>query len=122
MAPVAALVLTVSAYAADPSGTWKWTNTGPGGNSFESTLKLQQKDGVLTGTITGPMGESAISDGTFANDEVKFTVSREREGRKFVVKYDGKLDGDSIKGTVQRPGRDGGEGRKMDWNAQRVKS
>lgn len=121
VAPVAAFVLTVSAFAADPSGTWKWTQTRPGGQTNESTLKLQEKDGKLTGAVTSPMGETAISDGTYAADTVKFSVERERNGNKFVIKYDGKVEGDAIKGTITMPGRDGGEPRKVDWNATRVK-
>lgn len=120
-ASFAALILTVTAFAADPSGSWKWTNTRPGGQTSETTAKLQEKEGKLTGTVSSPMGETAISDGTFAADSVKFTVERERNGNKFVIKYEGKVEGDAIKGTILMPGRDGGEPRKVDWNATRVK-
>lgn len=122
LAPVAAFVLTVSAFAADPSGTWKWTATGPGGQSFESTLKLEMKDGKLAGTITNRRGETPISDATFAGDQVKFSVVRERDGQKWTSKYDGKLEGDTIKGKYEMPGRDGGEARTVDWTATRAKS
>lgn len=120
-APVAAFVLTVSAFAADPSGTWKWTSTRPGGETSESTVKLDEKDGKLTGAVTTPMGETAISNGTFAADTVKFTVERERNGNKFVITYDGKVEGDTIKGTILMPARGGGDPRKVDWTATRVK-
>ncbi len=119
VAPVAALVLTVSALAADPSGTWKWTSTGPGGQSFEQTMKLELKEGKLSGTVTGPRGETAISDSTFVDDALTFSVVRERNGEKWVIKYDGKLQADAIKGTIVMPGRDGGEPRKLEWNAHK---
>ena len=40
---------------------------------------------------------------------------------KFVIKYAGKLEGDAIKGTIERPGRDGGAATKTDWTATRAK-
>jgi hypothetical protein len=128
-APLAALVLTVSAFAADasPAGTWKWTQPGRnGGPGREQTLKLEVNDGKLTGTLLGgqtPMGEIpdvAISDASFKDGEVKFTVAREFNGRSFTSKYDGKLDGDTIKGSVESTGRNG-EPRKNDWTATRSK-
>ena len=119
-APLAALVLTVSALAADPSGTWKWTSPGPGGQNFEQTLKLELKDGKLSGTVTGPRGETAISDATLTDDAIKFNVVRERNGDKWVIKYDGKLQADAIKGTIQMPSRDGGEPRKVEWDAHKA--
>ena len=123
-----ALALNALSLAADasPTGTWKWTSQGRDGQTYEQSVKLEYKDGHLTGSImpmTTPMGEMpevAISDASFSDGVVKFTVTREFNGRSFSSKYHGKLEGDSIKGEVERPGRDG-EVRKNDWNASRVK-
>lgn len=119
LASAAAIVLNVSAFAADPSGSWKWTMTNPNGESSESTLKLELKEGKLAGSVTGRRGETPISDATFTNDQVKFSVVRQRDDQKWVMKYDGKLEADSIKGTIEIPGRDGGEARKVEWNAHK---
>jgi hypothetical protein len=121
-------VFTAIAFAADasPSGTWKWSVQGRNGQTFDQSAKLDYKDGHLTGSIlptTTPMGEFPeveIADGSFIAGVVKFTVTREFNGRTFTSKYEGKLDGDSIKGEVERPGRDG-DVRKNEWNASRVK-
>jgi hypothetical protein len=116
------LAFAVSAFAGDPTGTWKWTFTAPGGGrTIDSTLKLELKDGQLSGTISGFRGETAISDASFKDDTVQFSVVRERDGQKRVSKYTGKVEGDSIKGNVEMPGRDGGEAHKMDWVATRAK-
>lgn len=120
LAPAAALVFAVSAFAADPSGTWKWTTTNPEGESFESSLKLELKEGKLAGTVSGRRGETAITDATFANDTVKFSVARGRDGQPWVMKYEGKLESDTIKGTIDMPRRDGAEPRKVEWNAKRA--
>src|SRR5436309_2508549 len=113
---LAACFVTAVAFAADasPAGTWKWTAAGRGGNpGVERTLVLDLKDGKLTGTVKGvSMGQfeipdSEIKEGTFKDGAVAFTVENEFNGNKFVSKYQGKLEGDAITGTIERPGRDG---------------
>ena len=127
LAAIAAVLLASSAYAADPSGTWKWTQQGRDGQSFEQTLKLEYKDEKLTGAMAaaqgprGPIPETPIGDATFKDDTVAFSVTREFNGNKIVTKYEGKLDGDTIKGASERPSMDGGAPRKRDWNATRQK-
>lgn len=122
---VAACVMTASALAADISGNWKWTSQGRNG-AQEYTAKLALKDGKLTGSVVVPGfggGEPStieISDASIADGNVTFSVVREFNGNKFATKYTGKLDGDSIKGSSERPGRDGGAPMKSDWNAARV--
>lgn len=115
----AAFVLTAVAFAGDPTGTWKWTTEGRNG-PMESTAKLELKDGALAGTISGRMGDAPIGDATFKDDAIAFTVKREFNGNSFVIKYDGKLDGDTITGTIERPNREGGT-TKVDWKATRQK-
>ena len=119
-ASCAAFVLTVAAVAADPTGTWKWTTEGRNGPT-ESTAKLELKDGALSGTISGRMGDAPIGEASFKDDQVAFTVKREYNGNSFVIKYDGKLAGDSITGTIERPSREGGGTTKVDWKATRQK-
>ena len=112
---------------ADPSGTWTWTTPGRnGGPDRKSTLKLKLEGEKVTGTLSAPGrgGQSSdveISDGKFKGDEVSFAVTREVQGNKFTAKYNGKISGDSIKGKIEMPGRDGGEGRSIDWEAKREK-
>jgi hypothetical protein len=127
---VAALCVTVAAFAAEasPAGTWKWTVQGrQGGQGFEQTLKLDYKDGKLTGTVLGTKTErfeipdTEISDASFKDGVVKFAVSREFNGNKFTSKYEGKLAGDTITGTSERPGTDGGAPTKREWVAKRQK-
>ena len=108
-----------AALAADPTGIWKWSVTTPNG-AIETTLKLTFKDGQLTGTYSNSFGDTAIVGGTFKGDAVAFNVEREFSGNKFVLKYEGKLAGDGIKGTIEAPALNGGEARKLDWNAKRT--
>jgi hypothetical protein len=118
--------VSATAFAGDPSGTWKWSITIRNNQSFESTLKLDLKDGKLTGTLLGvqrdqfQIPDTPIDNASFKDGVVAFTVTREFNGNKFVSKYEGRLEGDTIKGTSERPGRDGGT-TKRDWLAKRAK-
>jgi hypothetical protein len=116
------VVLTApAAWAGDPSGAWKWTLDAPTGDKIDVSLKLELKDGKLTGTYSNRFGDAPITDASFKDDAVAFSVDRQIDGNKFTVKYAGKLAGDAIKGTVQLPGFGGGEAMTMDWNATRAK-
>lgn len=124
---VAACFASVAAFAADASGTWKWTQQGrQGGAGFEVTLRLEAKDGALSGTLLGMQGpqgaipDVAIGDASLKGDVVSFSVTREWNGNKRTSKYEGRLEGDTIKGTVERQGREGNT-MKSEWTATRVK-
>jgi hypothetical protein len=67
------------------------------------------------------MPDVVIGDASFKDGAVSFSVTREFNGNKIVVKYEGKLEGDTITGTSERPGRDGGEPQKREWIAKREK-
>lgn len=110
----------ILAFAGDPTGTWKWSIPGRDGKQREMVLKLALKDSQLTGTISGFRGETPITDATFKDDQIAFTVVREFNGNKMATKYQGKLEGDAIKGTAEGTGRDG-KSMKFDWNPTRAK-
>lgn len=117
----AVLVTCLNAFAADPTGTWKWTTQGRDGQTREVVANLTLAEGKLTGTISGRGGaETPISEATFTNDAIAFTVAFTMGERSIAVKYQGKLDGDTIVGTTERPGRDGNV-RKDEWKATRAK-
>ena len=106
------LAVLVSNVQADdknsPTGTWKWTPAAGGGGKKgtprEMTLKLKLDGDKLTGSMPGRGDtETQIEDGTFKNGEVSFKITRERNGTKTVTTYKGKVDGDTLKGTIERP-------------------
>ena len=117
---VAPLVLAILAMAGiaraeDPSGTWKWTT---GNNNREVMLKLKLDGDKLTGTITMGTRDTEITDGTYKDGDVAFNVVRERNGNKTTTKYTGKVNGDSIKGKIEREGQT----NSRDWEAKREKA
>lgn len=111
--------VVATAFAADPSGTWKWTTQSPAGE-INTTLKLESKEGKLVGAYSNQFGDAAITNASLKEDVIAFDVAREIQGNKFVVKYHGKLDGNTIKGTIEAQSPDGGEPMKLDWNAKRT--
>ena len=114
----AVCLFTVTALAADPTGTWSFSTPGRGGGPARtSTLTLALKDGVLTGTVSGRGGDIAIGDATFKDDMISFTVTRTFGDNTFKMTFSGKLDGDTITGTMERPNPDGGDAVKSDWKA-----
>lgn len=107
---LAALLLSVAALAADANGKWKATVEGRDGPiDVEYNFKVEAEK--LTGTVMGPMGEAAITEGSLKNDEVAFTVvAGERS-----IPHKGKISDDEMKLTL-----DFGE-RQMELIAKRVK-
>jgi hypothetical protein len=104
----------------NPTGTWKWT-VKFNDQEREFTLKLKLDGDKLTGTMTGRDGkDTPIEDATYKDGEVKFNVTRERDGQKFTVKYSGKVEGDTLKGKSEFE-RDG-QTQSRDWEAKRAKS
>ena len=102
---------------ANANGTWKWT-VNIGGEDRELSVKLKADGEKLTGMFTSPNGmETAIEDGKFKDGEVTFKVTRERDGNKFVIKFKGKVSGDTIKGTSEIDRN--GETMSRDWEAKR---
>lgn len=105
--------------AADPSGTWTYTLATPNGRSMESTLVLSYKDGKLSGTVDNRAGKTEIENASFENGTVSFDVHRERRRAKSDAHYEGKMEDNTITGTVtiEIPKRD--ESYSSDWTALR---
>jgi hypothetical protein len=120
---LAAAALTVSlaaaAWAADASGKWTWTMKF-GQNDVTQTLELKQDGEKLTGAITGRNNQKTeIKDGAIKANELSFAVVRTRNGQEIKQVYKGKLEGDTIKGTIAFT-RNGQE-QTREWVANRAK-
>ncbi len=111
----------------DANGSWTTTQPGRnGGPDRVTTFKFKVEGEKVTGTMSAPgrgggaATDTAISDGKFKADEISFSVVRDMGGTSMTTKYSGKIDGDTIKGKVERPSRDGGDPTKTDWEAKRA--
>ncbi len=104
----------------DPSGVWTLKAEGPNGRAFESTLTLTWANNQLTGTIDNRAGKQSIEKAKFTGEQITFTVTRRIRWRKLVVTYSGKLNGDSLDGTLETKGR-GATPVAIPWHATRTK-
>lgn len=112
-----ALTLELNASAADKkielTGNWKSSFTNQDGQVRESTFKLKAEGEKLTGTASGRNNDATIDEGSIKGDEVSFKVTREFNGNKMVIKYTGKVSGDTITGKSES------ERGTRDWVAKR---
>ena len=102
-------------------GTWKWTLEFRG-RKFDSRVTLKLDGDKLTGSMP-PFGRetrpSEIKNASYKDGEVAFEVDRGRGEFRAHSKFQGKLDGDTIKGTLETKFGEG-EPREEDWDAKRV--
>jgi hypothetical protein len=128
------LVVAFVAFAADVTGKWTYTTPGyQGGPDRQVTVTLKQDGGMLTGTVPGGMGgrggggggaappaDQAITNGKVSGNTVTFEVHRQGRNGETVTKYEGAVDGDTMKLKVTAPGRGGGEPTTTEYTAKRA--
>jgi len=107
-------------------GEWKWDQKrAAGSNAVERRLKLTIKNGKLEGTVFGgqfgqfKIADAEISSGEFKNGRITFLIATKTGDKERMTKYEGVVEGNSIKGTYERLGRDGTP-MKREWNATRA--
>src|SRR5437899_3218196 len=82
----------------DPTGNWSFTVKTQAGDEFKITMKLKKEGDKLTGTLNIRDMDVKVENGECKDGKISFQVSPEFNGNKFLVKYSGKVDGDTIKG------------------------
>ena len=96
------------------AGKWRWTE-GAGRAGSPAELDLTQSYQHVTGTLQTVGAPQAIREGTLSGERITFSVPRTVDGVPMVVRYDGRVVGDSIRGTV-----DTGTARRP-WLADRMR-
>jgi len=120
----AASLLSVTALAADPvpvtnlTGIWNWTSPSPTG-PVVMVAKLVQKDGKLSGTVTGRQGPAEIADVSFKGNAFSFKVTRTAGTQVTHIRYKGTIRANTITGTIEWLNADGELQAKQDWSASR---
>jgi hypothetical protein len=100
---LAALVFTmgtVAAFAADFNGKWTGDVETPMGTQTV-TFDFHVDGSKLTGKVTSPMSEDALSEGKVDGDNISFTQVVHFNDNELKIVYTGKADGDTIKFTRQ---------------------
>ena len=119
-AAAVSLTLAAAAWAADAAGKWTWKMR-RGDNEITTNAEFKVEGEKLTGFVTaGPNNQKTeIKEGTFKHNEVAFVVVRMRQEQEFKIRYQGKVEGDTINGTTIV--NFNGEDRTREWMATRVK-
>ena len=115
--------LAADAAKVDANGKWAWTQAGRGGGEPQKySVMLKAEGEKVTGKLSAPgrgggaATETDITEGKLKGDEISFQLVREFNGNKVVIKYTGKISGDTIKGKREREGAE-----PQDWEAKREK-
>jgi hypothetical protein len=109
VAAVLLILLAGFAGAADVTGKWVAQMQGRQGTT-ETVFNFTVDGTKLSGTMSNPMGETAISDGKINGDEISFVVVRSIGGNEMKTLWKGKISGDEIKFTREMQGGPGGPG------------
>ncbi len=95
------VLLTAFAAAADNiTGKWKSEAPGRDGTPTTTTYTFKVDGDKLTGTVSGRRGDTAISEGKVAGDEISFVVVRQMGGEERKIQYKGKVTGDELKLSI----------------------
>jgi hypothetical protein len=129
------LAVTLVAFAADVTGKWTYSQPGMnGGPDRQTTITLKQDGDKLTGSIPAMMGgrggggggapadpppTTEITNGKVSGSTVTFEVHRQGRNGETVTKYEGTVDGDTMKLKVTAPGRGGGDPVTTEFTAKK---
>lgn len=89
----------------DLNGKWTAKVQTPNGEQ-EVTYTFKVEDGKISGTASSHMGEFKISEGTVQGDEVSFVLNVNLNGEERKFPHKGKMDGDSLKMTLDFNGQE----------------
>ena len=94
-------VLSLSAWAADVSGTWAMTSQGRQGEMTRDITIVQDGNKITVTMPPGPRGgDPMVGEGTIEGDAIQWTIKRETPRGEMVMVYKGTVTGDTMKGTV----------------------
>jgi len=95
------LLFGLSALAADFAGPWKFSYRISSGITREGKFDLRINGDQVTGTITSDRGTANIESGQIHGNEISFRVVRHSNYDDIEVRYEGKLDGGTLRLKMQ---------------------
>lgn len=95
------LLLVLPVLAADFAGPWKFSYRTSSGITREGKFDLRINGDQVTGTITSDRGTANIESGRIYGNEISFRLIRHSSYDDIEVRYEGKLDGGTLKLTMQ---------------------
>lgn len=109
------------------AGRWSWTTPGRSVNTLSTlTLSLYYRGSELADSVSAssqpavPGADPSLSELSFKNGHVTFSLTRILQGYRIVNKFSGQLEENVIRGTVDAQGRNG-QMSWREWVARRIK-
>lgn len=94
------LTAAAALFAANINGTWEGDMHGRNGDTVHVEMNLKADNGVLTGTLTTPAGETEIEHGEVEGEYILFNIVRDANGHQVTQKYRGHVNAETIDFTV----------------------
>jgi hypothetical protein len=101
---------------ANAAGRWRWQL--PVGNIpavFEATIAQRFQNLEISASVDG--ARAAVSDAQLRGDQIRFALTRERDGQPLRYEFSGRIDGDNAGGTAKVSR--GGDST-LEWKATRA--
>jgi len=106
------LAVSLSALYVDVTGDWEMTTQGRRGER-KMDIHFEQKGEIVTVTWSGRGGEIK-AEGTIKGNDIEWSVTRETPRGDFTMTYKGKVEGDTMTGTMEM-----GERGSSEWTAKK---
>lgn len=118
---LSAAVSLADSHASNVEGVWEATMTRPNGETADSTLTIQKKDGKWSGTVVSSQGEERKLDRvSFEEKSLRIEVDVERENWSGVIGVKAKLDAKGVlKGNWYVKEDGDNQSASGDWKAVR---
>lgn len=118
---LSAAVSLADSHASNVEGVWEATMTRPNGDTRDSTLTIQKKDGKWSGTVVSSQGEERKLDRvSFDGKSLRIEADVERDDWSGVIGVKAKLDAKGVlKGNWYVQGDDDSQIASGDWKAVR---
>jgi hypothetical protein len=101
------------------AGTWEWT-TQRNNQEQKHAIKFKQDGDKVTGVYVPPRGDEVeLKEVKLDGSNISFTITRKIQNNDRTIKYNGKVEGDTIKGKSEMVRDDGSAGNPRDWEAKK---
>jgi SAM-dependent methyltransferase len=104
---------------ANISGTWQWSHASLMGG-WQNELFLNQEFQEVTGKVIFQGWELRIREPRLMGDQLTFRVRYNSEGQNVAMRFNGRVNGDTIKGSVEI--QEGPWAGTHEWTAKRIKN
>ena len=93
-------VASLGALGVDVSGDWEITSEGRQGPRTQDA-HIEQDGEKITVTMQGFRGDEMTGKGTIKGNEIEWSFNISTQRGDFTITYKGKVEGDTMSGTVQ---------------------